>query len=504
MTEPRYDWTFREDNSHGHAVALLTDAAAPPGTVLDLGCGYAAVAAPLRERGFDYVGFDSDEEAIAAVRARGFDAHVTDLSSRETADRIAAALGSRRVAAVMILDVLEHLTTGERFLDLVCEYSAPVIVSIPNVTHFDVASKLLAGRWEMTETGILDETHVRFYTLTELRAAMARRGLREIAGKDVTAFASDQHFPADHPYLHPESPACSVLHEIRDAADSFGTAVQFVRAYRPAPEATSRADVTPPLVTAVVIDGGTPGLDATLASLGDHDGLEVVVARAAGCPPEPASGLPVFIGSDGDPTGIASAVGAARGRYLTFVPAGEIVPSNWLLTIEHASVAAPNRVIRCRVPDADDASRAVRIPAVGPGEIDLLSSALFSKGPLSAHAVPTHLHALMSRAEEHGDLAPWCVVLDAIRLHGAFDTEEDVPITTIDGEVARGTNATQRALLVGRIDQQALLLPLNAAGSIDRLLRALDLVGRSTSWRVTAPLRAMARVARRLRRRLGR
>ena len=106
---PTYRFSFSWDGPYGHAVRLV-ERHARRGVVLDLGCGYAAVADVLRDAGWEYVGGDRDADAVADVVSRGLEAHVVDLAMGEgLAGKLADLLAGRPVGAVMMLDIIEHL-----------------------------------------------------------------------------------------------------------------------------------------------------------------------------------------------------------------------------------------------------------------------------------------------------------------------------------------------------------------------------------------------------------
>jgi 2-polyprenyl-3-methyl-5-hydroxy-6-metoxy-1,4-benzoquinol methylase len=78
------------------------------------------------------------------------------------------------------LDVLEHLQDPWSLLsDLRGRLSAEgeVFVSIPNVRNFRVVIPLLlAGRWDYQKTGILDRTHLRFFTKASVKEMFRNAG----------------------------------------------------------------------------------------------------------------------------------------------------------------------------------------------------------------------------------------------------------------------------------------------------------------------------------------
>lgn len=76
-------------------------------------------------------------------------------------------------------DVLEHLYNPWSVVTNVKKYLKPrgkVIVSIPNIMHYSVLSDLINGYWTYQDAGILDKTHVRFFTLNEIVRMLSESG----------------------------------------------------------------------------------------------------------------------------------------------------------------------------------------------------------------------------------------------------------------------------------------------------------------------------------------
>jgi hypothetical protein len=75
---------------------------------------------------------------------------------------------------------------------------AQLVASIPNVRNIWLVNRLLAGgRWEYTERGLLDVTHLRFFTLAELRILFAQTGYR-VEAEDVAILPSLQKIYAGY------------------------------------------------------------------------------------------------------------------------------------------------------------------------------------------------------------------------------------------------------------------------------------------------------------------
>lgn len=83
-------------------------------------------------------------------------------------------------------DVIEHLVTPGRTLKRIKTLLKPtgkIVFSVPNMAHLSVRLMLLAGDFTRGETGLLDKTHLHFYTFTELQRVF-REGGYEIVNMD--------------------------------------------------------------------------------------------------------------------------------------------------------------------------------------------------------------------------------------------------------------------------------------------------------------------------------
>ncbi|NJN00478.1 MAG: class I SAM-dependent methyltransferase [Aquincola sp.] len=88
------------------------------------------------------------------------------------------ALDSGPFDLVLCLDVLEHMVDPWRFikrLGAALPVGAHLIASLPNVRHYKVSLPLLfAGRFEYERAGVLDQTHLRFFTRSSAQRLLAR------------------------------------------------------------------------------------------------------------------------------------------------------------------------------------------------------------------------------------------------------------------------------------------------------------------------------------------
>jgi len=95
--------------------------------------------------------------------------------------------------AVLCLDVLEHLRQPEKLLVRIREALKPdgfLILSVPNVANYRVAIRLLFGRWNYRDSGLLDRTHLRFFTRHSIVSLVESCGFR-VELQRTTAYGAD-------------------------------------------------------------------------------------------------------------------------------------------------------------------------------------------------------------------------------------------------------------------------------------------------------------------------
>lgn len=149
--------------------------------LLDVGCGEGFFAEHLRNNGNEITGIDALETPIHAAAMRAY--YQTDLQLG--LGPVASKLRDQEFDKVLILDVLEHLNHPDRVLRDVLPLLRPsggaVIVSLPNVANIFVRLNLLFGRFDYADRGIMDRTHVRFYTRKTALELLESNGYRIVS-----------------------------------------------------------------------------------------------------------------------------------------------------------------------------------------------------------------------------------------------------------------------------------------------------------------------------------
>ena len=167
--DPQY-----HDSVRAEIASFVSEA---PGLVLDVGCGGGATGRLLKQKfpGTRVVGIESNPHAAEHARAFLDDVIGEPIETALVAERLQGA----RIDLVLLLDVLEHLYDPWRSLVRVRSWLAPetrVLASVPNVRNLVTLDDLAAGRWDYNPNGVLDITHLRFFTKASLRELFEETG----------------------------------------------------------------------------------------------------------------------------------------------------------------------------------------------------------------------------------------------------------------------------------------------------------------------------------------
>ena len=141
--------------------------------VLEIGCGKAGFAQNFPE-GVEYWGVEPDNDAanIAATK-------LTKVL-HGTYDEVEAELPNNYFDLIVCNDVIEHMPDHDAFFQKIKAKFASggsLIGSVPNVRYYLNLKSLLKGRdWEYQSSGILDRTHLRFFTYKNLERCLQENG----------------------------------------------------------------------------------------------------------------------------------------------------------------------------------------------------------------------------------------------------------------------------------------------------------------------------------------
>lgn len=169
----RYDYAFDPNGDAWPARVLRR--MPPGGRVLELGPGPGAMTRVLVARGYEVTVVENDPEALQVLGPLGVKAIAADLNGLDWLK----ALNGQRFNAILACDVLEHLNQPEQVLQAMGELVEPMgslLVSLPNIAYAGVVAALRNGMFDYAEKGLLDRTHMRFFTRRSIEKTLMESG----------------------------------------------------------------------------------------------------------------------------------------------------------------------------------------------------------------------------------------------------------------------------------------------------------------------------------------
>ncbi len=173
-----YEYGFDPADANNTAASVYRLVSPGGDRVLDLGSGPAIVSSYLAKHdGKDVTCIDSSAESLANARDRGIVRTIeADLNQEAWIEDL-----DDDYDVVVLADVLEHLVEPQALVETIATAGllaegGYLVISIPNAGHEAVLAELIKGRFTYQDTGLLDSTHVRFFTLASLRELLERSG----------------------------------------------------------------------------------------------------------------------------------------------------------------------------------------------------------------------------------------------------------------------------------------------------------------------------------------
>ena len=159
----------------------------PGQRILDVGCGRAALGQALSEKGYEVWGVENAPQAVPLATGRIHKVIERDLLDF---DGIAKQLGEVRFDYLVFSDVLEHVYDPVSVLGFYRQFLKPegkLLVSVPNALAWLHRFEFLFGRFKYRDSGVLDRTHVRFFTFSNANELAQRSGFKPVSW-DCTPF----------------------------------------------------------------------------------------------------------------------------------------------------------------------------------------------------------------------------------------------------------------------------------------------------------------------------
>lgn len=201
----KYDFALDMDSDNSNSAILKN--IAPSSKVLELGCAHGRMTKYMKiilHCTVDTVEIDEEAGKVAANWAnKSFAGSVEDADIWNELDD----MGCNNYDYIIFADVLEHLHDPKRVLTSCKKLLSPngsIWISIPNVAHNAILLDLLNDKFTYRDIGLLDITHIKFFTVNSLLQMVNECGLDLVTRIDLknpvehTEFANSyEDVPAD-------------------------------------------------------------------------------------------------------------------------------------------------------------------------------------------------------------------------------------------------------------------------------------------------------------------
>jgi methionine biosynthesis protein MetW len=169
-----------QDLDPAESTAMIASMIPSGARVLDVGCGTGSVSRLIID-GCDctVLGLEPDADRAAAASANGI-----EIVGAQLSEELISRLGLFDV--VLFADVLEHLVNPFEELRLAQKFlrvGGAIVASLPNIAHWTVRLNLLRGRFDYQPVGIMDATHLRWFTRRSLDRLFTQAGYRIVETK---------------------------------------------------------------------------------------------------------------------------------------------------------------------------------------------------------------------------------------------------------------------------------------------------------------------------------
>jgi 2-polyprenyl-3-methyl-5-hydroxy-6-metoxy-1,4-benzoquinol methylase len=158
----------KSEEYYGNRDEMIKYIPANAGTVLDVGCGGGHFGRNLqRLRNLEVWGLELNKDAAEKAKTKLYKVIIGDIEGDDF------SLPENYFDCIVFNDVLEHLLLPWRVLTKIKSYLKSdgwIVASIPNIRYFEcIKSLLLHKEWEYADYGVMDRTHLRFFTINSIK-----------------------------------------------------------------------------------------------------------------------------------------------------------------------------------------------------------------------------------------------------------------------------------------------------------------------------------------------
>ncbi|MGA2231006.1 MAG: methyltransferase domain-containing protein [Tepidisphaeraceae bacterium] len=167
------------ENARPEVLAVVAKHGLVAPTVVELGCGAGFASRQIKEavKATRYIGVESSVAAAEQARKVLDEVHVADVATVAPAE---LGIADGTIDLLATVDILEHLYDPWEALARWAATLKPgghALVSMPNAQNVKLVTRLISGMWTYEEEGLLDSTHLRYFTLEGLISLITGAGL---------------------------------------------------------------------------------------------------------------------------------------------------------------------------------------------------------------------------------------------------------------------------------------------------------------------------------------
>ncbi|MBS3158444.1 class I SAM-dependent methyltransferase [Candidatus Woesearchaeota archaeon] len=174
-----YDFKLDKYSSHMKIISFLNKMdLGKELNILDVGCSKGFIARSLQNSKYRFYGIEIDKDDIMSAKKYYKEIRSINLDNEKPAYK------EGFFDIIILADIIEHLKDPDsiiRHFKKFLKKDGIMIISVPNVANAYVRLKLLFGMFEYEEKGIMDKTHLRFFTLNSIKRLCKESGLRAIS-----------------------------------------------------------------------------------------------------------------------------------------------------------------------------------------------------------------------------------------------------------------------------------------------------------------------------------
>lgn len=170
-------------------------------TVVEVGCAAGRFAAAYQaiNPNVRYIGIELIEEVAKKAASELSDVIVGNIEEDQIFAEFEAILGDDEIDVLVFGDVLEHLIDPWKILSrfqILMSMNGCCVACIPNVSHWTIVADLIRGQWNYAQEGLLDVTHLRFFTKDSMIALFQKTGWEVETMTGRCAFAPEETMKA--------------------------------------------------------------------------------------------------------------------------------------------------------------------------------------------------------------------------------------------------------------------------------------------------------------------